>query len=114
MSAQGLFSYSSVGKTFGEGTVKFETDSNNTNSESKYELHFQGTNIQNKAYVFKKNGKVFYNLDNVNTNDYNVYDNVHFVPLDFPTKSYYVDIISSNLMADTGTSSFRINVLLML
>lgn len=110
MSAQGLFSYSSVGKTFGEGTVKFETDSNNTNSESKYELHFQGTNIQNKAYVFKKNGKVFYNLDNVNTNDYNVYDNVHFVPLDFPTKSYYVDIISSNLMADTGTSSFRINL----
>lgn len=110
MAAQGLFSYTVNGRISGTGTVKFETDSNSAKSSNKYELQFSNGNIHNKAYVLKKSGKVFYDLANVDVNNYNVYDNVHFIPLDFGNKTYYVDVVSNDLTINTGSSRFVIDL----
>lgn len=110
MAAQGLFSYTVNGRISGTGTVKFETDSNSAKSSNKYELQFSNGNIHNKAYVLKKSGKVFYDLASVDVNNYNVYDNVHFIPLDFGNKTYYVDVVSNDLTINTGSSRFVIDL----
>lgn len=109
MSAQGLFSYTSVGKISGTGTVKFATDSNSSSNSNKYEFQFSGGNISNKAFVKKTNGYVLYDLANVNLDEYLVYDNVHFIPIDYKDDTYYVDIVS-DLTINTGSSTFSVNL----
>lgn len=84
-----------------EGTATFATDSNSVKNNTKYLLpfNFAGSRLlQNVAYVNKQSGKVYYEPTNIsvsrpdagNTNLYNVYNNVHFIPIDYPTGNYGV------------------------
>lgn len=75
------------------GTATFATDSNDYQSGNKYKLLITSGTLQNIAYVDKRNGKVTYYtspLDSSLNDKYNIYNNVHFIPKNYPTGSYPV------------------------
>lgn len=89
--------------------AKFSSDSNTIKNSNVYKLPFNTLGnrvLQNVAYVKKSNGYVCYDNLNCNLSDkklYNIYNNVHFIPLDYPTGNYYVNFEAGFTITSYGS-----------
>lgn len=100
---------SSGGSASATGSATFATDSNDYTSGKTYTLPFNslGNSVfSNIAYVKKSNGYVTYYQSHLNADEqkkYNIYNNVHFIPSNYPSIPYNVNFNGSFAVTSNGS-----------